>query len=600
MASPFLKPLGAVVACLAAMTSAATVTYDWNVTWVRANPDGMAERPTIGVNGQWPWPLLNITKGDRVVVNLHNQLGNETTSLHFHGLFQNGTNYMDGPVGVTQCDVPPGETMVYNFTIDQPGTYWYHSHSRSQYPDGFRGQYIIHDPENPYRGHFDAEIPLTVSDWYHDEMPGLLQSFISYKNPTGAEPVPKSALLNDTQNLTIPIETGKTYFFRLTNIGAFAGQYFWIEGHNMTIIEVDGVYTEPAEADMIYLTAAQRYGFLLTAKNSSSTNFPIMASMDTDLFDTLPGDLNWNVTGWLVYDQNAAKPAAAEVDSFTPFDDFTLVSQDGLEVYGDADVTITLDLTMNNLGDGANYAFFNNITYVTPVVPTLYSALSTGATATNHLVYGDYTDAYVLEKGQIVDIVLNNDDTGKHPFHLHGHNFQAIVRTEENGGHWNPENETDYPAVPMRRDTLMVRPLSNFVIRFVADNPGVWLFHCHIDWHLASGLAATMIEAPLEMQKTLTIPQNHLDVCMASGTKTSGNAAGNTLDVLNLEGQNESPAPLPSGFTARGILALVFSCISALLGLAAIAWYGAAPLSAIELAAAERFVQKHDSRENAE
>lgn len=137
------------------------------------------------------------------------QLGNESTSMHFHGLFQNGTNDMDGPVGVTQCGIPPGSSFTYNFTIDQPGTYWYHSHSRGQYPDGLRGQFIVHDPDNPYRGQFDEEITVTLSDWYHDEMPGLLASFVSVTNPTGAEPVPDSALMNDTQNLTVHVQPGK-------------------------------------------------------------------------------------------------------------------------------------------------------------------------------------------------------------------------------------------------------------------------------------------------------------------------------------------------------------------------------------------------------
>ena len=81
-----------------------------------------------------------------------------------------------------------------------------------------------------------------------------------------------------------------------------------------------------------------------------------------------------------------------------------------------------------------------------------------------------------------------------------------------------------------------------------------------------------MIEAPLEIQKNLTIPQNHYDVCRAGSTPFTGNAAGNTVNLLNLDGQNKSVPPLPSGFTAGGIVALVFSCVSAVLGMAAIAW----------------------------
>lgn len=81
-----------------------------------------------------------------------------------------------------------------------------------------------------------------------------------------------------------------------------------------------------------------------------------------------------------------------------------------------------------------------------------------------------------------------------------------------------------------------------------------------------------MIEAPEELQKSLVIPQEHLQVCQKQRLPTSGNAAGNTKDLLDLTGANISPAPLPAGFTARGIVALVFSCLSAILGIAAITW----------------------------
>ena len=111
-------------------------------------------------------------------------------------------------------------------------------------------------------------------------MPDLLKGFISVVNPTGAEPVPKAALFNETQNLTTPVEPGKTYLFRIINVGAFAGQYLWFEGHTMQIVEIDGIYTKQAAADMIYLTPAQRYSVLITTKNDTSTNFAYTASMD--------------------------------------------------------------------------------------------------------------------------------------------------------------------------------------------------------------------------------------------------------------------------------------------------------------------------------
>lgn len=460
--------------------------------------------------------------------------------------------------------------------MNQSGAYWYHSHTRGQYPDGIRQAFLIQDPDSPHAGTYDEERVITLSDWYHDMFSSLLKGFISYKNPTGAEPVPKSALLNDTSEFKMAVEPGKTYLLRLVNVGAFASQYFWIQDHTMKIIEVDGIWTDSAEADMIYIATGQRYSVLVTMKNDTGTNYPMMGSMDTDLFDTIPSSLNWNVTGWLMYDESADFPAMPEMAEFDPFDDFDLVPSDGEGALGTPDYTITLDLTMNNLEDGANYAFFNDISYTAPKVPTLMTALSAPADdVSNAAIYGKWTNPFVLEHGQVIEIVLNNDDSGKHPFHLHGHAFQVISRSYDYAMHWNgtySESTDTAPVSPMRRDTVIVNPMSNFVIRFRADNPGVWLFHCHIEWHMDSGLAATMIEAPAVLQGQQSIPQDFLDICEADGTPTIGNAAGNTDDYTDLSGEPRMPHFLPSGFTTKGYVALVFSCIAGVLGIATIAW----------------------------
>ena len=102
---------------LLSVATCATVTYDFDIAWTYANPDGQETRPVIGINGQWPLPPIVVTKGDQVIVNAKNSLGNESTSLHFHGLYMNGTTHMDGPVAVTQCGIPPGSSFTYNFTV---------------------------------------------------------------------------------------------------------------------------------------------------------------------------------------------------------------------------------------------------------------------------------------------------------------------------------------------------------------------------------------------------------------------------------------------------------------------------------------------------
>ena len=98
------------------LACAKTVTYDWEITWTTASPDGF-ERPVIGINGEWPCPKIEVDLGDRVVVHVTNSLGNQSTTLHWHGQNQRGTPFMDGTSGVAQCPIPPGSHFTYDFTV---------------------------------------------------------------------------------------------------------------------------------------------------------------------------------------------------------------------------------------------------------------------------------------------------------------------------------------------------------------------------------------------------------------------------------------------------------------------------------------------------
>lgn len=95
---------------------AKTVYYDWSIDWVTASPDGFS-RPVIGINGQWPCPQIDVDLNDRLVVTIHNNLGNESTGLHWHGINQYGHATMDGSAGVAQCPVPPNSSFTYDFPV---------------------------------------------------------------------------------------------------------------------------------------------------------------------------------------------------------------------------------------------------------------------------------------------------------------------------------------------------------------------------------------------------------------------------------------------------------------------------------------------------
>lgn len=97
--------------------------YRFTVSDVEVNPDGVY-RPMILINGQFPGPLIECNDGDRLVIEVENQ-GVNATAFHWHGLFQNGSNWMDGTIGVTQCPIAGGHNFTYDFTVNgQHGTYW--------------------------------------------------------------------------------------------------------------------------------------------------------------------------------------------------------------------------------------------------------------------------------------------------------------------------------------------------------------------------------------------------------------------------------------------------------------------------------------------
>lgn len=127
---------------------------------------------------------------------------------------------------------------------------------------------------------------MSLTDVYHVEAPYLINYYLSANNYNGAEPVPDSALINEGQNTKFDITPGQTYMFHVVNMGAIAGQFLQFDQHNMTIIEADGVYTQPYEVSQLFVAVAQRYTVLVTALPSNCENFAIVSQFLTDMFDS--------------------------------------------------------------------------------------------------------------------------------------------------------------------------------------------------------------------------------------------------------------------------------------------------------------------------
>ncbi|BEI84084.1 hypothetical protein CcaverHIS002_0406880 [Cutaneotrichosporon cavernicola] len=614
---------------LLSVAQAAIIEHWWNISYTTANPDSRFERRVIGVNGTWPPPVLEATQGDVHLIHAYNGMGDDNipTALHAHGMFFNNTNYWDGATGVTQCGIPNGKTLDYHIdTSLHHGTYWVHGHYDGQYVDGLRTPSIIHPKDNRTDGlTWDDEYTLIVSDWYHEQHHDLkVNEFLSWTNPTGAEPIPKSAVCyvvhngqyigniangegvtaDVKNNAKINFQPGKKYRIRIINMSALAMFHIGIGGHKWSVIETDGIDTVPYEIDLIEVAVAQRFSMYVEALNQTTDNFAFNIMQSPDMYDAEPEDLpnpphdlNVNNTIQIVYNDNAPAAEIMEYESWgDPMDDTWFVPL-AKEVMVPADVEYTVHANFDTYDDGTNRASFTldggfqNTTYRSPNVPSIFTAMTMGQDATNHAIYGAQTSVIPLEHLKMIQLNVHNWDAGFHPFHLHGHVFQVVYKSFDVTSNDNATNPPFNPSQenPARRDTVTIPPGGMVSLRFRADNPGAWFFHCHIDWHLTSGLALVFVEAPDVMQQTLQIPQQLKDLCTDQHIPAQGNVVGK-FSTTDFKGQPWGPFPVVMGWTPKAIGAMAGCIITFLVGFATIVWYGTGELNEEDL---EEEVRRH-------
>ncbi|KAJ2734444.1 ferroxidase fet3 [Coemansia sp. BCRC 34962] len=523
--------------------SAARVSVYWDVGYVDIDRVGYGTVRGIGANGMLPIPPVRLTTGDTLALTVHNSL-NVTTSIHAHGLFQNGTSYMDGPASVAQCGIPPGDNFTYEYVVGQAGTFWLHGHDHHQNSDGLRAPLVVYDRGRPPVA-YDEEMLFAFEDWYPETFAERARITLDPDLPFPPEHGYGWGLINGFNgNDTQPIyfTPGRTYRLRLINMSATMWYQFSLPGHVLRVIELDGEYTEPQEADGVEMGPAQRCSVLVTAHSTSSFNYRYNATMFASFIPPAPGLAPRIFIGDIIYKHGAPFIQASSYDdSFRWAKDIDLHAM-GKEPALLVDRSLKLAIGNNLYSTRQHLDHINNITYASPITPSLYTALSMGDMAMDERVYGPQPHAIVLKHNEVVELVINNPNALPHPLHLHGHSFQI---TEYGPADLLvPNNLTAALVVknagaPARRDTLVIPPFQYIKVRFRADNPGVWLLHCHMDIHFVLGMAMTFVEAPDVLQRTQKVPPEMLNLCAKQGIRTTGNAAGSQgLDFTGLP-----PAP---------------------------------------------------------
>lgn len=547
-------------------------TYDWIIVDKEGDPDGVA-KPMMTINGQFPGPLIEVNEGDVVEVNVHNSAVN-STAIHWHGIFQNGTNWMDGAAGVTQCPIAPGASFRYRFNVTgQSGTYFYHGHQGVQALSGLVGPFVVHSRDEathqpiPY----SSDRVLLLQDWYYDSDSGLMRDVLS----PGVEdaPIPNTALINgvnqadcsdhpgrtcsdaDKSLPSLDLAPGQAHRLRFLNVGGFAWFQVAVDEHeSLPVIEADGTTVKPASKSMLVIAPGQRYSAILTADQSSNEAFWLRARMIKACFasQTLPENgideakaiIRFRVPEKRDGDHESLPlpTTDSKLEYISTCRD--LSSMTALEPspekpapeYADHSWHIRVNLA---IGDWRLQRGVMNSSSFRPNLksPTLHRVLS-GLASNNesfsqagilNSAFDPDSELAVSHTGtaEVVDIILQNMDENAHPFHLHGTQmwvmgaghgyfpgYEAFGLNDDGKGLLSPTitNTTDNP---LKRDTITVEGFGWAFLRFVADNPGVWLFHCHVIWHSEAGMGMQFISR-IDSMREWKLPEESKQLCDAS------------------------------------------------------------------------------------
>ncbi|ONK73686.1 uncharacterized protein A4U43_C04F34220 [Asparagus officinalis] len=491
----------------------------------------------LTINGMFPGPTVYAEEGDRLVIRVTNETPDNTT-IHWHGVRQILSCWSDGPSYITQCPIQPGRTFTYEFTlIDQRGTLWWHAHI-SWMRATVHGALVIYPKRGvPYPFKPPYEEQILIFEEYWNKNPLKIEKKLIASG--GGPPVADAYLINGhpgpryncsaTDVFKIDAVPGKTYLLRLINSGLNTELFFSISSHRLTVVEADAEYTKPFLTDRVMIAPGQTLTVFVKADQHIGVYDmaigPYMSAQNVPV-QNISGVAHFQYSGASL--TSTARPAQLPLfndnkAARSHLDGLRSLHQKHLPHQIDTNLFFTIGLNVeqcnrpnpNKTCQGPNNGIFaasmNNISFVKPNVSILQAYYEdveghfrtdfpskplrvydfvNGApnSAPNDTASIRGTRVHVLEFGARVELVLQDTgtvSTENHPIHLHGYNFYVVGY---GSGNYNPRTAKLNLVDPPYMNTIGVPVGGWAALRFIADNPGIWFMHCHLEVHTTWGL----------------------------------------------------------------------------------------------------------------
>lgn len=525
---------------------AQTVEYDLLISKERIS---VLDTPTekITVNHTVPGPTLKFNEGDDAVIHVKNSM-NEDTSIHWHGLLlPYGMDGVPGQGGFK--GIKPGETFTYHFKIRQNGTYWYHAHSDGQEQDGLYGALVIAPKEQSIKSDYDEVILLSdysnemssdilsnlkmSSDYYQYSRRTIGDFFESVKSkgfkaafdeskmwgqmrmlPTDLSDVSQYTFLvngkTPKQNWTGKVKRGETTRLRVINGSAMTIFDVRVPGLKLKVIASDGQPVEPFDVDEFRFAPGETYDFLISPSDDKAYTFVAE-----------PIDRTGFALGTLAPDQGMLGeiPIQRRRTSLTMADMGAAHTQSDTQNHSEhaghqAHVSNTYDTGVKGSGwvkngapEGTVVLKYKDLRFLgnqpetkapeKEIQVTLNGNMQRYIWMINGKKFSD-SEPIKLKYGERVRLKFVNQTMMAHPMHLHGMFMQL-----ENG---QPANKLP------NKHTIIIAPGDTYSALLTANEPGDWVFHCHLLYHMASGMMTSIaVSQPSENGHEMHHHMHHSD-----------------------------------------------------------------------------------------
>ena len=408
-------------------------------------PSGYPDTEVWAYNGQAPGPTLRVRQGDRLRVHVENALG-EGTTVHWHGIRL--PNAMDGVPVITQPSIEPGGRFTYEFAPPDAGTFFYHPHQRSyeQVGRGLAGALIVDEREPPK---VDRDVLWMLGDMRLDRTASIVSGFGNRMDMSHAGRIGNTVTINGHVPEEFRVRAGERIRLRLVNAAAARVFALRFGEHRPQVIALDGQPVVPHEPErgVVELGPAMRADIILDMTATPGSRLSVR--------DGFYSRREYELVALAYSDEPPlrARPEEPVRLPANPLPEPVLAGAERHEVIFSGGMMGN----MRGLRRGMAWA-----------VNGASNSCGDGGSAFDPLL--------VLRRGRSCMLNLVNETAWHHPIHLHGHSFRVLTR--------------DGRPTPRREwlDTVMLAPRERAEIAFVADNPGDWMFHCHVLEHQAGGM----------------------------------------------------------------------------------------------------------------